>query len=163
LRRSRGSSTRNMMNALDRAATTDLLTDLPDRDHFNRRLLPRALEEHDRVALVVDIVDFSDAMAAVTITRVRETLLRLADAVGEAVSEEAVCAVQGRRDLRHPSQHKRRGRLLAGGAGAESPDRRSGRFAFRCRDRWISGARERRWRTRRRCVQDVEYGQTTRR
>jgi GGDEF domain-containing protein len=79
-----------MMNALDRAATTDLLTDLPDRDHFNRRLLPRALEEHDRVALVVDIVDFSDTVAAEMITRVREALLRLADAVGEAVSEEAV-------------------------------------------------------------------------
>jgi GGDEF domain-containing protein len=108
-----------MMNALDRAATTDLLTGLPDRDLFNRRLLPRTLEEHDRVALVVvDIVDFSDAVAAGTITRVRETLLRLADAVEEAVSEEAVrAAVQGRRDLRHRSQYKRRGRLPTGGAG----------------------------------------------
>jgi GGDEF domain-containing protein len=70
-----------MTNALGREAATDLLTGLPDRDLFNRRLLPRAFEEHDRVALVVDIVDFSDTVAAV---------LRLADAVGEAVSEEAV-------------------------------------------------------------------------
>jgi hypothetical protein len=130
-----------MTNALGREAATDLLTGLPDRDLFNRRLLPRAFEEHDRVALVVDIVDFSDTVAAV---------LRLADAVGEAVSEEAVRAVQGRRDLRHPSRHERRGRLTAGGAGAESPDRRPGRFAFRCRHHWISGAQERRWQTRHR-------------
>jgi|SRR5918997_1147258 hypothetical protein len=139
-----------MTNALGREAATDLLTGLPDRDLFNRRLLPRAFEEHDRVALVVDIVDFSDTVAAEMITRVREALLRLADAVGEAVSEEALRAVQGRRDLRHPSRYERRGRLTAGGAGAESPDRRPGRFAFRCRDRWISGARERRWQTRHR-------------
>lgn len=63
----------NMTNALGRAAT-DPLSGLPDRDLFNRRLLPRALEEHDRVALVVDVVDFSDTVAAGMITRVREAL-----------------------------------------------------------------------------------------
>jgi hypothetical protein len=156
-----------MTNALGRAAATDLLSGLPDRDLFNRRLLPRALVGHDRVALVVvDVVDFSDTVAAGMITRVREALrgpLWLADAVREAVSEEAVRAVRGRRDLRHPSRYERRGRLAAGGAGAESPDRRLGRLAFRCRDRWISGARGRHWRTRRRCVQGVEHGQTPRR
>src|SRR5215218_5073549 len=81
-----------MTNALGRAAATDLLSGLPDCDLFNRRLLPRVLEEHDRVALVVVVVDFSDTVAAGMITRVREALLRLTDAVGEAVSEEAVCA-----------------------------------------------------------------------
>ena len=65
----------NMTNALGRAAATDLLSGLPDRDLFNRRLLPRALLEHDRVALVVDdVVDFSDTVAAGMITRVREAL-----------------------------------------------------------------------------------------
>ena len=64
----------NITNALGRAAT-DPLSGLPDRDLFNRRLLPRALEEHDRVALVVvDVVDFSDTVAAGMITRVREAL-----------------------------------------------------------------------------------------
>ncbi len=51
------------------------MTGLSDRDLFNRRLLPRALEEHDRVALVVvDVVDFSDTVAARMITRVRQAL-----------------------------------------------------------------------------------------
>ena len=63
-----------MTSTLGRAAATDLLSGLPDRDLFNRRLLPRALEEHDRVALVVDVVDFSDTVAAGMITRVREAL-----------------------------------------------------------------------------------------
>jgi GGDEF domain-containing protein len=64
-----------MTNALGRAAATDLLSSLPNRDLFNRRHLPRALEEHDRVALVVvDVVGFSDTVAAGMITRVREAL-----------------------------------------------------------------------------------------
>jgi diguanylate cyclase (GGDEF)-like protein len=84
---------RNMESALGRAAATDLLTGLPDRDLFNRWLLPRTIEEHERVALVVfDIADFSDTVAAGEVARARETLLRLADAVGEVVSEEAVRA-----------------------------------------------------------------------
>ena len=64
-----------MTNALGRAAATDLLSGLPDRDLFNRRLLPRALEEHDRVALVVVVVvNFSDTVAAGMITEVGEVL-----------------------------------------------------------------------------------------
>ncbi len=64
-----------MTNALGRAAATDLLSGLPDRDLFNQRLLPRALVEHDRVALVVvDVVNFSDTVAAGMITRVGEAL-----------------------------------------------------------------------------------------
>jgi len=84
---------RDMESALGRAAATDLLTGLPDRDLFNRRLLPRAIEEHNRVALVVfDIADFSETVAAGEVSRAREALLRLADAVGEVVPEEAVRA-----------------------------------------------------------------------
>jgi diguanylate cyclase (GGDEF)-like protein len=84
---------RDMESALGRAAATDLLTGLPDRDLFNRRLLPQAIEEHDRVALVVfDIADFSDTVAAGEVARAREALLRLTDTVGEAVPEEAVRA-----------------------------------------------------------------------
>jgi GGDEF domain-containing protein len=83
----------NMESALGRAAATDLLTGLPDRDLFNRWLLPRAIDEHDRVALVVfDVVDFSETLAAGEVMRARETLLRLTEAVGEVVPEEAVRA-----------------------------------------------------------------------
>src|SRR5215210_8315465 len=83
----------NMESALGRAAATDLLTGLPDRDLFNRWLLPRAIDEHDRVALVVfDVVDFSETLAAGEVMQARETLLRLTEAVGEIVPEEAVRA-----------------------------------------------------------------------
>jgi diguanylate cyclase (GGDEF)-like protein len=84
---------RDMESALGRAAATDLLTGLPDRDLFNRQLLPRAIEEHDQVTLVVfDIVDFSDTVATGEAARAREALLRLADTVGKVVPEEAVRA-----------------------------------------------------------------------
>ena len=84
---------RNMESALGRAAATDLLTGLPDRDLFNLRILPRAIEEHDRVALVVfDLAGSSQTVAAGQVARVREALLRLADVVGETVPEEAVRA-----------------------------------------------------------------------
>lgn len=81
----------HMESALGQAAATDLLTGLPDRDLFNRRLLPRAIEEHDRLALVLfDLMDFSDTVVAEGIGWAREALLRLAEAVGEAVPEEAI-------------------------------------------------------------------------
>lgn len=77
---------RDMESALGRAAATDLLTGLPDRDLFNRQLLPGAVAEHDRVALVVfGIADSEEEVA-------REGLLRLADVVGEVVPEEAARA-----------------------------------------------------------------------
>jgi diguanylate cyclase (GGDEF)-like protein len=84
---------RNMESALGRAAATDLLTGLPDRDLLNLRILPQAIEEHDRVALVVfDLASSSQTVAAGQVARVREALLRLADVVGETVPEEAVRA-----------------------------------------------------------------------
>ncbi|CAA9419955.1 MAG: GGDEF domain protein [uncultured Rubrobacteraceae bacterium] len=82
-----------MESALGRAAATDLLTGLPDRDLFNRRLLPRALQEHERVALVIfDVAGFSETVATEGVAWAREALLRLADAVGEAAPGEAVRA-----------------------------------------------------------------------
>ena len=83
----------NVWNALGRAAATDLLTGLPDRDLFNRQLFPQAIEEHDRVALVVfDVANFSDTVASGEVARAREALLQLAEAVKEVVSEGAVRA-----------------------------------------------------------------------
>ena len=83
----------NMETALGQAAATDLLTGLPDRDLFNRRLLPRALQEHERVALVIfDVADFSETVAEEGVAWAREALLRLADVVGESAPEEAVRA-----------------------------------------------------------------------
>ena len=83
----------DMESALGRAAATDLLTGLPDRDLLNRRLLPRALGEHERVSLVVfDVAGFSDTVATEGVAWAREALLRLADAVGEAAPEESVRA-----------------------------------------------------------------------
>jgi GGDEF domain-containing protein len=70
-----------MDEALGRAAVTDLLTGLPDRDLFNRLLLPRAVASHDRFSIAVfDVARFSEA--------VRD----LADAVREAAPEGSVCA-----------------------------------------------------------------------
>ena len=83
----------NMETALGQAAATDLLTGLPDRDLLNRRLLPRALQEHERVALVIfDVADFSETVAQEGVAWAREALLRLADVVGEAAPEGAIRA-----------------------------------------------------------------------
>jgi diguanylate cyclase (GGDEF)-like protein len=83
----------NVWNALGRAAATDLLTGLPDRDFFNRHLFPQAIEDHDRVALAVfDVANFSDTVASGEVARAREALLLLAEAVGTVASEGAVRA-----------------------------------------------------------------------
>ena len=83
----------NMETALGQAAATDLLTGLPDRDLLNRRLLPRAIQEHERVALVIfDVADFSETVAQEGVAWAREALLRLADVVGEAAPEGAIRA-----------------------------------------------------------------------
>ncbi len=85
---------RDMESALGQAAATDLLTGLPDQDLFNRRLLPRTLQEYERVALVIfDIADYSDTVAAEEgVARAREALLRLAGAVQAVVPEDAISA-----------------------------------------------------------------------
>lgn len=84
---------RDMETALGQATATDLLTGLPDRDLFNRRLLPRALQEHERVALVIfDVAEFSDTVVREGVAWAREALLRLAAAVEEVAPEGAVRA-----------------------------------------------------------------------
>ena len=82
-----------MESDLGRATATDLLTGLPDRELFNRRLLPQAVEEHDRLALVVfDLVDFSQTVAGGDVSRAREALLDLAEAVEKSAPEGALRA-----------------------------------------------------------------------
>lgn len=84
---------RDMESALGQAAATDLLTGLPDRDLFNRRLLPRALQEHEQVALMIfDVADFSHTVATEGVAWAQEALLRLASVVEEAAPEGAVRA-----------------------------------------------------------------------
>ncbi|WP_166396773.1 GGDEF domain-containing protein [Rubrobacter marinus] len=82
-----------MESDLGRATATDLLTGLPDRELFNRWLLPQAVEEHDRLALIVfDLVDFSGMVAGGNVPRAREALLGLAEAVEKGTPEGALRA-----------------------------------------------------------------------
>ncbi len=78
---------------LGRAAATDLVTGLPDREQFNRLLLPRAVATLNRFAvLVFDVANFTETVAAGEIKRARRILRRLAEAVSESVPDGARCA-----------------------------------------------------------------------
>jgi diguanylate cyclase (GGDEF)-like protein len=82
-----------MERALGRAAATDLVTGLPDRDQLNRLLLPAAVREHEAFSVVVfDVVNFTETVAEGKLGRAREVLGRLAEAIREAAPEDAVCA-----------------------------------------------------------------------
>ena len=82
-----------MEGELGRATATDLLTGLPDRELFNRHILPQALEEHDRLALVVfDLAAFSETLAGGNLPRARAALLGLVEAVEGAAPEGALKA-----------------------------------------------------------------------
>ena len=84
---------REMEQALGRAEATDLVTGLPDRDQFNRLLLPRAVASHDRFSVAVfDVARFTETVEAGKVERAREILRRLADVVLEAAPEGTVCA-----------------------------------------------------------------------
>lgn len=84
---------REMEQALGRAAATDLVTGLPDRDQFNRLLLPRAIASHERFSVAVfDVADFTETVAAGKVRRARKVLRRLAEAVRESSPEDAVFA-----------------------------------------------------------------------
>ena len=84
---------REMEQALGRAEATDLVTGLPDRDQFNRLLLPKAVTSHDRFSVAVfDVAHFTETVAAGKVERAREVLRRLADVVEAAAPEGAVCA-----------------------------------------------------------------------
>lgn len=82
-----------MQEAVGQAAATDLLTGLPDRERFNRLLLPQAIETYERFALAVfDIADFSGTVAEGEIDRARNALKGLATAVTGAAPEGTICA-----------------------------------------------------------------------
>ena len=82
-----------MESDLGRATATDLLTGLPDRELFNRSLLPQAVQQHDMLSLVVfDLVDFSGMLAGGDVPRAREALLGLAEAVEKGAPEGALRA-----------------------------------------------------------------------
>lgn len=79
-----------MEEALGRAAATDLLTGLPDRDLFNRLLLPQAVASHHSFSLVIfDVANFSEAVAAGEVAQAREALRTLTEAIKTFTSEDA--------------------------------------------------------------------------
>lgn len=93
-----------MEEALGQAAATDLLTGLPDRERFNRLLLPQAIENYGSFALAIfDVANFSDTVAGVGVDHARNTLLSLSKAIGDAISdqdsEDATCARFGDDEL----------------------------------------------------------------
>jgi GGDEF domain-containing protein len=84
---------REMERAVGRAAATDLVTGLPDRDQLNRLLLPRAIDSHSRFSVAVfDVADFTETVAAGKVKRARRVLRTLAEAVRESSPEGAVLA-----------------------------------------------------------------------
>ena len=84
---------REMEQALGRAAATDLVTGLPDRDQLNRLLLPRAIASNESFSVAVfDVADFSQTVAAGKVGRARQVLQRLAEAVRESSPEGSVHA-----------------------------------------------------------------------
>jgi len=79
---------REMEQALGRAASTDLVTGLPDRDQLNRLLLPRAIDSHERFSVVVfDVADFTETVAAGKVKRARKVLRTLVESVQESSPE----------------------------------------------------------------------------
>ncbi len=84
---------REMERALVRAEATDLVTGLPDREQFNRLLLPTAVRDHEKFAvLAFDVVDFTETVAEGNLGRARDVLRRLAETVVDLAPETAVCA-----------------------------------------------------------------------
>ncbi len=84
---------REMEQALGRAAATDLVTGLPDRDQLNRLLLPQAVASNERFSVAVfDVADFTETVAAGRVKRARWVLRRLAEAVQESAPEGSVHA-----------------------------------------------------------------------
>ena len=79
---------REMEQALGRAASTDLVTGLPDRDQLNRLLLPRAIDSYERFSVAVfDVADFTETIAAGKVKRARKVLRTLVESVQESSPE----------------------------------------------------------------------------
>ena len=84
---------RDMEQALGRAAATDLVTGLPDRDQLGRLLLPRAIDSHEVFSVAVfDVADFTETVAAGKVKRARKVLRTLAEAVQDASPDGSVFA-----------------------------------------------------------------------
>jgi diguanylate cyclase (GGDEF)-like protein len=84
---------REMEQALGRAAATDLVTGLPDRDQLNRLLLPRAIDSYERFSVAVfDVADFTETVAAGKVKRARKVLRTLAEAVQASSPQGSVFA-----------------------------------------------------------------------
>jgi diguanylate cyclase (GGDEF)-like protein len=84
---------REMEQALGRAAATDLVTGLPDRDQLHRLLLPQAVASNERFSVAVfDVADFTETVASGRIGRARRVLRRLAEAVQQSSPEGSVHA-----------------------------------------------------------------------
>lgn len=82
-----------LREAIGRAAATDLVTGLPNRDLFNRLLMPNAISEHERFSLLVfDVADFSETVASGKVKQARKSLRRLAQTVKRSSPESALCA-----------------------------------------------------------------------
>ena len=116
---------REMEQALGRAQATDLVTGLPDRDQFNRLILPRAVAAHDRFSVAIfDVAHFTETVAAGEVERARRVLRRLADVVQEAAPGTRLRSLRRRRDLRHPPRTGERRGIPRGGECAGEPGRR---------------------------------------
>jgi len=84
---------REMEQALGRAAATDLVTGLPDRDQLNRLLLPRAIDSYDRFSVAVfDVADFTETVAAGKVKRARKILRTLTEVVQESSPQGSIFA-----------------------------------------------------------------------
>lgn len=84
---------REMEQEVGRAAATDLVTGLPDRDQLDLLLLPRAIDGHENVAVAVfDVADFTEYVVAGEVKRARKALRTLAETVRASSPEGSVLA-----------------------------------------------------------------------
>ena len=81
-----------MREALGQAAATDLLTGLPDRDLLSRLLLPKAMQENERLAVMVfDVAGFSESVAAGEVAYAREAISHLSETIVSTMPEGSTC------------------------------------------------------------------------
>lgn len=81
---------RDMERALGQAEATDLVTGLPDREQFNRLLLPEAVGRGGVFSvLIFDVAHFTESVAEGNLSQMRETLRRLSETVREVAPEDA--------------------------------------------------------------------------
>lgn len=82
-----------MAQELGAAAATDLVTGLPDRDLFNRVLLPRAMASGGSFSIAVfDIAHFTSMIAEGRVSDARRVLYKLSESVKSAAPDDAICA-----------------------------------------------------------------------